>query len=158
MSERRKRRAKRSREREREEQLAKRQELLETHAALVKKALENDLTTRSAISQATGLKLWQISDLFKENKEIYAEYTVRRRTLVDTAADNIHDIVMDKDHPQHFSASKYVLSKYKSDLDSILEASEEAGISLEIGGGAGGRESTANPIKISFKGRKEISD
>jgi hypothetical protein len=135
---------------------AKREEQLATHAALVKEALNQDCTTRSAISKATGIKLWQISELFKENLELYAEYTVRRKTLVDTAADNIHDIVMDKDHPQHFSASKYVLSKYKSDLDSILDASEEASLSLEIGGGD--RTSQASPIRISFKGGKQDNE
>ena len=131
-------------------------ELLEKNEALVKAALNQDISTRSEISKATGIKLWQLSEIFKNNLELYSEYTVRRRTLVDTAADNIHSIVMDKDNPNNYAASKYVLSKYKSDLDSILEASEEADVQLEIGGGS--RESQANPIRISFRGRDKDSD
>lgn len=147
---------KRSKAREQKEIAEKREIMLEKHAVLVRQALAADLTTRSAISESTGIKLWQLSELFRENLELYAEYTVRRRTLVDTAADNIHDIVMDKDHPQHYAASKYVLSKYKSDLDSILEASEEAEMTLEIGGG--GRESQINPVRISFRSKDKDKD
>lgn len=111
-----------SRRKKREEKA--RAKKIEEMSELVKLALEKGQTTRRAICDMTGLKAHQLATLFSDNKELYLEYTLRRRTLVDTAADNIQEIVDDPTHPKHFEASKYVLQKYKSDLDTILPSKE----------------------------------
>lgn len=116
---------------------------------LVREALEQGLKTRGDICKATGMKTWELSNLFSEEESLYAAYTVRRRTLVDTAADNIQDIIDDKDHPQHFQASKYVLQNYKSDLDSILDSKDEKEIIVDIN-----PKSTTSPVTIRF-GKRE---
>ena len=63
----------------------------------------------------------ELTTFFENNQKMYRLYAQRRRELVDTAADNIQDIVEDKSHPSHYNASKYVLEHYKTDLDNILE-------------------------------------
>ena len=55
------------------------------------------------------------------------------------------DIVNDPSHPQHFAASKYILSTYKSDLDEVLESQSDNDVSIQVGG-----ESKASPIQITF--------
>lgn len=115
----------------------------ETNTALIYAALNNDMTTRSGINKATGVKLHEINNLFLADKDLYAEYVVRRRTIADTAADNIVAIVNDKLHPHHFAASKYIAAKYRTDLDVILTPVEEELIP-EMGG------SKVSPVKIVF--------
>lgn len=131
---------------------AERKAILEEKERLITAALENNATTRKEISDQTKLQLWDINNVLNNNKELWAMYAVRRRTLIDVAADNIATIVNDKDHAQHFAASKYVLSKYKSDLDVILESNEEESIEIELGSGESGAHKTiirfAKPVRL----------
>ena len=60
------------------------------------------------------------------------------------------DIVNDPEHPQHFAASKYILSTYKSDLDEVLEDKSGEDISLTLGDNAKG-----SPITINFGAAKK---
>lgn len=118
--------------------------LLDERSRLIEAALEAGKVTRSDISKVTEIPLHLISDTFSKNRELFAKYSVRRRSIVDTAADNIYDIVNDKKHPQCFSASKYVLQNFKSDLDDVLEPSNSE-LGIEIGG-----DSTPSPVTIKF--------
>lgn len=124
--------------------------LLEERSALVKAALEMGNITRKEICKATGLELHDLANLFTRNRELYAEYKIRRRTIADIASDNIMDIVNDPSHPQHFQASKYVLSTYKSELDDVLEDKGQEEIGITVGG-----ESKASPITINFGKKKK---
>ena len=99
---------------------------------LVKTALDDGNTTKRSIANVCEIKEWELNDFFKAVPEIYALYVVRRKSLVDKAADNIEEIVNDKEHPQHFQASKYVLQNYKSDLDIVLESQDEEKIEVEV--------------------------
>ena len=107
--------------------------------ALIKAALYSDNTTYRQITAVTGLNAWQIKELFSKHIDLYSLYKVRRKMLVEMAADNLQAIVEDKNHPQHFQASKYVLEKYKSDLDGILETkdNEEEDLTMSIEGDSG---------------------
>ena len=87
----------------------------------------------------------ELANLFTQDREVYGEYVVRRKTILDIASDNILDIVNDPTHPQHFQASKYILSTYKSDLDDVLESQTESEMNINVGG-----ESGASPINITF--------
>lgn len=121
--------------------------------ALIKAAIENDNSTYRQITEVTGLNNWKIKDLFTKHADLYALYKVRRKMLVEMAADNIQSIIEDKNHPQHFAASKYVLQNYKSDLDEVLDTREDDDTDLEmsIEGGAG--------VVINFgKKPKKIED
>lgn len=123
----------------------KEKKLLKTRAALVRAALESGQISRKDICKATGLQLHELTNLFTQDRDIYGEYVVRRKTISDIASDNILDIVNDPTHPQHFQASKYILSTYKSDLDDVLESQDEAEMNISVGGG-----SNASPINITF--------
>jgi hypothetical protein len=122
-------------------------ERMEKLTLLVKTAIELGFTTKTAICEAAGIKLYELNDLFAYNKEIYGLYCIRRRTLVDTASDNLEEILKDKNHPQHFQATKYILEKYKSDLDDTLEGkeSDKLGVSVSVGG-----NNTKRPVRITF--------
>ncbi len=123
----------------------KTKKLLKTRAALVRAALEAGQISRKDICNATGLQMHELANLFTQDREVYGEYVVRRKTISDIASDNILDIVNDPTHPQHFQASKYILSTYKSDLDDVLESQTESEMNINVGG-----ESGASPINITF--------
>lgn len=126
--------------------------LLHSRAELVRAALEAGKISRKDICKATGLQMHELANLFTNDRKIYGEYVVRRKTISDIASDNILDIVNDPEHPQHFAASKYILSTYKSDLDEVLESQDESEIAVTLGG-----ESKASPITIKF-GKKSDSE
>ena len=120
-------------------------------AALVRAALEIGVTTRKQLSEAAGISMHLLNNLFQVDRKLYNEYSVRRKNLSEIAADNIEDIINDPEHPNHYAASKWVLDKYKSDLNKVLEAQDSDEISLKIGEG----DKTA-PVVISFtKNKKE---
>ena len=123
----------------------KEKKLLKTRAALVRAALEAGQISRKDICNATGLQMHELANLFTQDREVYGEYVVRRKTISDIASDNILDIVNDPTHPQHFAASKYILTTYKSDLDDVLESQTESEMNINVGG-----ESGASPINITF--------
>ena len=128
----------------------KERKLLETRADLVRAALESGAISRKEICRATGLKLHELANLFTKDRKVYGEYVVRRRTITDVASDNIMDIVNDPSHPQHFQASKYILSTYKSDLDEVLESQESSDLEINISG-----EGSKSPIQINFGSEKK---
>ena len=101
--------------------------------ALIKAAIEHDASTYEKIKDATGLHSYRIKELFTIDKDLHALYKMRRKMLVEMAADNIQAIIENKDHPQHFSASKYVLQQYKSDLDEVLESKDNE-LEIDVNG------------------------
>jgi hypothetical protein len=103
--------------------------------------------------EATGLKAWEITELLKNDIQLNAVYTIRRRELVNMAADNIVDIVSDKDHPNNYAASKYVLQTYKSDLDTNLESHDAQEMAIGVGNGEG-----VSPIRITFGRKREAEE
>lgn len=118
--------------------------LLNSRAEFVRAALEAGHISRKDICKATGMQMHELANLFTKDRKVYAEYVVRRRTISDIASDNIMDIVNDPQHPQHFQASKYILSTYKSELDEVLESQDQSEIAVQLGSG------TASPITINF--------
>jgi len=118
---------------------------------LVRVAMDKGCSSRQAISKATGLTLVQLHATFYKDTELYAEFKILRRTIVDSASDSLHEMVENRQHPNHFQAVKHVLSKYKSDLDDSLESHDSEGISVEIEGDG----KSKNPIVIKFAKNKE---
>jgi hypothetical protein len=131
----------------------KKEDELERDSSLIRAAItELDLVTRGKICAATGLKLGRLVIIFAKNKDLYSLYKIRRKNLAHLAADNIADILMDKDHPSFFAASKLILSKYRSDLDETLETHEDSEDEVSV---AFGKASTASPVTVSFKKAKK---
>lgn len=122
----------------------------EERIALIKYAIEDGQHTRKAIKEATGLSRMVINKLLRDNAELRGLYKNSVRMIVNTAADNIQDIIEDPEHPQNFQASKYVLSTYKSDLDSFLEAKDSDELTAEIN-----VEGANSPVSIVFGKKKE---
>jgi hypothetical protein len=120
-------------------------ERIEKLSHLVRAAMRLGFSTKSDIAEKSGIKIWELNDIFVAHPEIHNEFTIMRRTLVDTAADNLQEILLDKSHPQNFQATKYVLQTYKSDLDSNLITKDKDEVELEIAGSGG-----VSPVRITF--------
>lgn len=135
-----------SRVREKREILAKRSELINA-------ALEDGQTTKKQLAKSAGIEIWQLNDVFKENKDLHLKFNVRRRTLADTAADNLEEILKDPDHPQHFQATKYVLQTYKTDIDENLESKEAEEMEVSVR-----TESETAPVVVRFGKSKRIEE
>lgn len=112
---------------------------------LVRTAMKLGFSTKTDLAEKAGIKIWELNDVFVYDKEVYSEFCVMRKTLVDTAADNLQEILLDKSHPQNFQATKYILQTYKSDLDSNLETKDKDAVELEVLGNGG-----VSPVRISF--------
>lgn len=118
--------------------------IFEERKVLVEQALELGKLTRKDICDATGLKMSDLNNLFGKDRELYSKYCILRRTVVDVAADNIVNAVMDPKHPKNYDASKEVLKNWKSDLDDILDSKDGDAIKIEtLGKGK-------SPVKIVF--------
>ncbi len=124
--------------------------IYEDRVAKIKVAIDKGLTKIEDIAEATGIEKVSIKSIFQKNRELYAEYAISRKILVDSAADSMQSIVEDKNHPQHFQAIKYVLQNYKSDLDTVLDSHDDSEISIEGNFGGGG----GNPARITFGSKK----
>lgn len=120
----------------------------EERSGLIRAAIDNGFIIRKDICNATGLTYSELRNHFTTDRELYYHYTVVRKSITEMAADNIHAIVADNSHPQHFQASKYVLEKYKSDFDEILESQKGESINVELSGN--GKESRAGNVTITF--------
>ena len=127
--------------------VAEHKKWMEDCKELILTALDKGFTTKGKISASTGLKITELNKIFEEDRELWAEYTMYRRTLVDLAADNIADIISDPTHKDHYQASKYVLSTYKSDLDKTLEEKGDEG---EVAFEGSGERST----RVTFRFKK----
>lgn len=113
---------------------------------LVEKTLEINptITTLRQISVTTGASIHEIDKVFQMCPELKAEFTVRRRSLANLAADNIHEIVNNFNHPQNFQASKFIVQTYKSDLDEDLVPKLNTELDFDIKNGQ------ISPVKITF--------
>jgi len=121
-------------------------EKIEDQTRMVKAAMEMGFTTKKDICKSANIEMWELNGLFKEDKDLHAMFNVRRRSLVDMAADNMTSIVKDPDHPNNFAATKYVLQKYKSDLDEVLESHEVNPLEIDVPSGNG----STKPVIIRF--------
>lgn len=113
-------------------------------ALLINAALDENISTKTGISEATGLAIYHINNIFARDKKLYTRFKIIRGTLADKAADNLQTILEDKQHPSHFQATKYILSTYKTDLDESMVEKKDSEIGVEVG------KSGKNPIKITF--------
>tara|TARA_R110000737_G_C14491777_1_gene470364 strand:- start:46 stop:468 length:423 start_codon:yes stop_codon:yes gene_type:complete len=125
----------------REKELAA-QERKSELSIIIQAAMREGCLTKAQICKASKLKMHELNRVFLNDKELYAMFQVRRRTLSDIAADNIVDIISNKEHPSHFAATKFVLQKYKSDLDGTLESHEVNPMEVEIPGSGKGNKPT----------------
>jgi hypothetical protein len=88
--------------------------------SLIKAALNNGHTTRSAIVKSTGLDKNVVSSMLSNNKELRAAWILKKRNLVSIALDNIEDIVNNPDHKDHGTMSKWIVSNLDSDVGELL--------------------------------------
>lgn len=117
----------------RSEEIEKEKKLIDD-TALIRAAIKEGITTRESLAQYTGLKKYRVIDLLMSDKELKSEFIIRRRILADTAADNIADIVNDRDHPHNYAASKFIVQTYKSELDEFLESQDQQEIAVDVAG------------------------
>ena len=124
---------------------------LQNYVDLVRVALSKGKMLKKDICEATGLTIPTLNNVFRDDRELYAEYVVLRKTIMDIASDNLVAIVNDPTHPHHFQASKEMLKNFKSDFDSELESSGDI-LKIES---PGGKSKTAVKIVFSSTNSKE---
>ena len=119
----------------------------------VSAAIEAGYIQRRDLAHAADVKLHDLNNIFTKERELYASYCVRRKTIKDLAADNIYAVVEDRSHPKNYEASKWVAEKFKTDLDDSLESKSDdnLGVSVSNEGSESGR------ITIRF-GKKTSED
>ena len=122
------------------------QEVRDSHIELAKEAIESGISSRKELAGHIGIKLSELSLLFKEEPDVYKLFCEVRRTIVDLASDNLYDVVADKEHPKNYDASKWVVANYKSDLDESLESKSDDGVEIEVSNGR-----KRKPTLIKFK-------
>lgn len=134
----------------------KEKKLLTTRVALVKAALDEGKFSRREICKATELKTWELNEVFAKDRELYALYKVRLKSIASMATDNIVEILNDPNHPQHFQASKLIYQDFKTEIDEVLEPkANELEIQVPT---TTDRESTSPPVVIKFSTKKKIEE
>lgn len=128
----------------------KKKDKLELDKGLIRAALEANVTTLRKIKELTGLSKIRITKILDDDKELRGMYMIRRKMMLNTAVDNIQDIVDDFKHPQNYQASKYLIGEYKSDLDVIFDKKDVEDFSAEIS-----MDNDGAPVVISFGKNKE---
>lgn len=127
--------------------LTKRQEEVK-HLVKTTLMMNPTITTFRQIIETTGAVQYEIDKVFELCPDLKAEFSVRRRSLANTAVDNIHEIVNNFNHPQNYQASKFVVETYKNDLDEDLvpKVSTELGFDIKDG--------QISPVRITFSSKK----
>lgn len=122
----------------------------------VRLALEKGQCTYKAIANAIGKSIPFVQKLFDKFPEIRKEYLMTKRIIANQAADNIYDIVNDPDHPKNYDASKFIISRFKSDLDESCEKHDEEGLEVAINQGEIDEEAENKPsVVIRFRTKGE---
>ena len=121
------------------------------NSILILKAIDNGYTTRSTISNATGLGINIVSNMLSNNKELRSEWIIKKRMMVDTSIDNIEDIINDPKHKDNFQASKWVASNVDSELSHILFP-QAGDMSITIPGQG---DTDSAPVVIQFTKQKD---
>ncbi len=123
--------------------------LLLKRSKLIDDAIECDCLTVKKICEFTELKPYVVRGVLDNNLELRKKYAIRRRGLMDIAADSMQDIIEDPTHPQHFQACKYALQNFKSEFDDILDNQDSTQLAINPSGG-----DTSMPVTIVF-GKKD---
>ena len=123
---------------------------LERRARMVRAAMDVGYYLRKDICKVTEMKLHELRGVLAKDKKLYAEYKVRKRSVMDMASDNIYDIVSDPNHPKNYDASKYMLTQFKSEYDEILDGKDGDDMSVSVNDAGMG-----NGFKITFSKKKE---
>jgi hypothetical protein len=110
--------------------------------------LNPTITTFRQIMDTTGAVQYEIDKVFEMCPELKAEFQIRRRSLANTAVDNIHQIVNNFHHPQNFQASKFIVQTYKNEMDEDLVPK----VSTEVGFGI--KDGQISPVSITFSSKK----
>lgn len=127
--------------------LTKRQEEVK-HLVETTLMMNPTITTFRQITETTGAVQYEIDKVFDLFPALKAEFSVRRRSLANTAVDNIHEIVNNFNHPQNYQASKFVVETYKNELDNDLTPKVSTELGFELRGGQ------ISPVKITFSSKK----
>lgn len=110
--------------------------LSEAEVAHSKKLVEKVLTKGMAITskitlaKLAGLRYERVKNLFIMYPELEEMRKATLTHLVDKAMDNLVSIVEDPSHKDHFQATKHVLTKYKTELDTELERQDSESIQV----------------------------
>jgi hypothetical protein len=92
---------------------------------IVKEAISQGYSTYKSIAENTGITKEMVILVIRQDIDLLDEFREGRGMLGEIAADNIHSMVLDPTNKDHFAASRFVLTKYKSDLDDSLESNSE---------------------------------
>ena len=113
--------------------------ILEDKKLRIREAIKQGLRLKKEIAAAASLTIAVLNNVFAEDRKLYAEYRVSLKTIADIAVDNLHEAVMNIDHPKNIEISKWIATKYKTELDEALDSVEEGdSMSIDVHGESGG--------------------
>jgi hypothetical protein len=133
--------------------LEKKMKIYKDKVSRVRYAIEKmNIVQRKEICKAAEIKMHDLKNIFHRERDLYAEYCVRRKVITDMATDNIYRIVSDDNHPKNYDASKWVAQNFKTELDDMLESRDEESMGLNVNSDENGG------ITIKFGNKKEKGD
>jgi len=110
---------------------------LEHSKHLVEKVLRRGMaiTSKFTLAELAGLRYERVKLLFDTYPELEVMRKKGLKRMTGQAIENLSKILNDKDHKDHFQATKHVLTKYKTELDEVLEPQDSTIFKVEDGPG-----------------------
>ena len=139
--------------RNRNREIEKKKSLLEDRKLRVREAIKQGVVISRDLANIAGIKLHDLKNIFTNDRELYAEYCVAKKTIENLAADNIYKIVEDESHPKNYDASKFIIQNFRTEIDDILDGKNGEMLDIEIGGNSDG-----GGITLKFGNSKDEKD
>lgn len=101
----------------------------------IEKVLKKSMVFPSitAVAKAAGLTFDRTKLMLERFPDLEQKRKDSLKGLTGMAVENITNVLKDENNPNNFAASKMILSKFKSELDEVLETKD----TLTIGAGQG---------------------
>ena len=131
----------------------KRKSLLEDKKLRIREAIKQGVVLSRDLAKIAGIKLHDLKNIFTNDRELYAEYCVAKKTIENLAADNIYKIVEDESHPKNYDASKFIIQNFRTEIDDVLDGKNGEMLDIEIGG-----KSDGGGITLKFGNSKDEKD
>ena len=131
----------------------KRKALLEDKKLRIREAIKQGIVLNRDLANVAGIKMHDLKNIFTNDRTLYAEFCVAKKTIENLAADNIYKIVEDETHPKNYDASKFIIQNFKTEMDDILDGKNGEMLDIEIGGNSDG-----GGITLKFGNSKDEGD
>lgn len=133
------------------------EEELDTRQQKIEDAIDAGILSYVKIAKASKLTVSNLQTVFKKRPELHKKYRVALLSIQAIAESNLIDVIMDPKHPKNYEATKYFLSKYKVDMDTIFEKADSTSSDIEVNVVPNPDDSKGSIIKINFTSQSKRS-